>query len=303
MFKKCLSLLAIAALTLSACSGNSESSQTGNVSGKITIDGSSTVAPITEAIIEEFQAENDKIEIAMGISGTGGGFKKFTTGETEISNASRKIKAEEKTAATEKGIEYYELEVAKDAISVVVNKDNTWAKNLTKEQLQKIWLKDSTMNMWSDIDPSWPQEKIKLYGPGTDSGTYDYFNEVIIGKDNKMRADFTASEDDNTLVTGISGDKYALGYFGYAYYEENKAKLTALSIDSIMPTAQTVQDGTYTPLSRALYIYVNKDKYKNDAAVKLFVDYYLDNAENIAADVGYPALEADGYTKEKAKLK
>ena len=273
------------------------------VSGKILIDGSSTVAPLTGAIIETFQEKNSSIEITMGISGTGGGFKKFVKGETQISNASRPMKKEEQETAKTNGIEYIELEIAKDAIAVVKNPANTWAGELTSEQLKQIWMKDSTISKWSDLDATWPAEQIKLYGPGQDSGTFDYFKEVILGSDGEIRTDYTASEDDNVLVTGVAGDKNALGFFGYLYFEENSTKLSAVAVNGVLPSVETVNDGTYKPLSRPIFIYVNKEAYNTDEAVKLFVDFYLDTIGVLATDLGYPALSETEYDTEKAKLK
>ncbi|MGL5043028.1 MAG: PstS family phosphate ABC transporter substrate-binding protein [Culicoidibacterales bacterium] len=272
------------------------------VTGKILIDGSSTVAPVTGAIIEEFQRENDQIELTMGISGTGGGFKKFVRGETVISNASRLMKPQEELAASENGVEFIAVSVAKDAISVVVSQKNDFVRDLTVEQLKKIWLKDSLVVNWSDIDPSWPAEKIKLFGPGKDSGTYDYFKEVILGGDAEIRTDYTASEDDNVLVMGVAGDKDALGFFGFSYYEENKQKLTALSINGVKPSEQTVNNGQYTPLSRPLFLYINKKAYQESAAVKLFVDFYLDVVGDVAKDIGYPPLTDKELEAQKVKL-
>lgn len=272
------------------------------VSGKILIDGSSTVAPLTGAIIETFQEKNNSIEITMGISGTGGGFKKFVKGETQISNASRPMKKEEQETAKTNGIEYIELEIAKDAIAVVKNPTNTWAEELTTEQLKQIWTKGSTISKWSDLDPTWPAEQIKLYGPGQDSGTFDYFKEVILGSDGEIRTDYTASEDDNVLVTGVAGDKNALGFFGYLYFEENSSKLSAIAVNGVLPSVETVNDGTYKPLSRPIFIYVNKKSYNEEEAVKLFVDFYLDTIGDIATDLGYPALSKTEYDTVKEKL-
>ncbi|GBU10874.1 phosphate ABC transporter substrate-binding protein [Erysipelotrichaceae bacterium] len=288
------------AFILVSCSSNIESDQ---IRGKILIDGSSTVAPVTGAIIEIFQEENNVIDITMGISGTGGGFKKFISGETAISNASRPMKPEEKAAAAENGVKYYELGVAKDAIAFVINPENTWLENISIEQLAEIWKKDSVITRWSDLDSSYPDEKINLFGPGTDSGTYDYFREVSVGAKAEIRSDYTASEDDNVLVIGVSGDKYALGYFGFIYYAENQNRLKSVPINGVEPSEKTVNSGAYTPLSRPLYIYVNKSEYQENPAVKLFVDYYLETVSNVVIDLGYPALTAAEYESEREKLK
>ncbi len=269
--------------------------------GVVKIDGSSTVFPITEAVAEEFGAVNPNIRVPVGVSGTGGGFAKFIAQETDINNASRPIKDEEAAKAKEAGVEYIELKVAYDGISVVVNPNNTWVDRLTVEELKKIWTPDSTVKMWSDIRPEWPADEIKLYAPGTDSGTFDYFTEEINGKSGAIRSDFTGSEDDNVLVQGIAGDKNALGFFGYAYYEENKDKLKIISIDNgsggVIPSFDTIKDGSYAPLSRSVFIYVNKDALARPE-VKEFVTFYLEIAKDIVSDVGYVALLDDEYTAE-----
>ncbi len=282
--------------------GCSSTSNTSDLTGKIAIDGSSTVAPITEAAIEEFTKDNSNVDITMGISGTGGGFKKFVVGETQISNASRPMKTEEKEQAKASNVEFVEIEVAKDALTIVVNPKNDWAKDLTVEQLQKIFSKGNEKIKWSDLDPTWPAQEIKLYTPGTDSGTYDYFVEAIIGK-GEHRTDGTMSEDDNVLVTGVSGDQYSIGYFGFVYYQENSKKLSAVSVNGVAPTIDTVMDGTYKPLSRPLFIYVNTKALGENEALKAFVDFYLKNAEELVSSVGYVPLEASEYTAQKDKLK
>ncbi|NJK42082.1 MAG: PstS family phosphate ABC transporter substrate-binding protein [Acaryochloridaceae cyanobacterium SU_2_1] len=266
---------------------------------KISIDGSSTVFPITEAVAEEFQKANQgKINVTVGISGTGGGFKKFCTGETEISNASRPIKDSEQELCKQAGIEYIELPIAYDALTVVINPSNTWAQTITTEQLKKLWSAktQSSVTKWSDVNSSWPSQKMSLYAPGTDSGTFDYFNEAVVSKEH--RTDFTASEDDNVLVQGVSRDKNAIGYFGYAYYEANKARLKAVAIDNgkgpISPSLSTVEAGIYTPLSRPIFIYVNK-KAAQKAEIRQFVDYYIQNAGKFSTEVGYIPLPQDAY--------
>ena len=302
-------------LTLAACGSNAgsgagntaEGNTTGTgerLGGKIVIDGSSTVYPITMAVAEEFKNEQPDVEVSVAMSGTGGGMKKFTVGEIDICNASRTIKQEEKDKAKANGIEYVELEVAYDGISVVVNKDNTWAETITVEELNKIWAKNSTVKTWKDVNSAWPDEPIKLYGPGTDSGTFEFFTEAINKKAKEARTDFTPSEDDNVLVQGIAGDKNALGYFGFAYYEENTDKLKVLKIDAgkgpIEPTFDTIKDKSYAPLSRPLYIYVNKAKL-NQPQVKEFIEFYLDTATDLTKEVGYIPLES--YDNERAKIK
>lgn len=284
-------------------SSGASSSDSDKLSGKIIIDGSSTVYPITTAIAEEFKNEQPDVEISVAMSGTGGGMKKFVAGEIDICDASRPIKQEEIDKAKEKGIDYVELEVAYDGISVVVNKDNDWVDSITVDELNKIWAKDSKVKTWKDVNPKWPDEQIKLYGPGTDSGTFEFFTEKINKKAKESRTDYTPSEDDNTLVQGVAGDKDAMGYFGFAYYEENKDKLKVLKIDSgkgaIEPTFDTILDKSYSPLSRPLYIYINKKSF-DQAQVKAFVKYYLDNAADISKEVGYVPLES--YDVEKGKI-
>ena len=292
--------------TITANGTNTTAGSTGaDLSGKIVIDGSSTVFPITEAVAEEFSKLYQNVEVPVGFSGTGGGFKKFTAGETDISNASRPIKDSEKELAVANGIEYVELKVAFDGISVVVNKENTWAKEITVDELKKIWAADSTVMKWSDVRSDWPAETINLYGPGTDSGTFEYFTEAINGEAGNTRKDFTPSEDDNVLVQGIAGDTYAMGYFGFAYYEENMDKLNVVAVDNgsgaIVPTMETIMDGSYAPLSRPLYMYVSKKSLAN-AHVKAFVDYTLTTGTTLISSVGYvPLTEAD-YVQERAKL-
>ncbi len=304
-------------VTVTACGSNADSgagdNATGKTStastgekltGKIVIDGSSTVYPITMAVAEEFKNEQPDVEVSVAMSGTGGGMKKFTAGEIDICDASRTIKQEEKDKAKANGIEYVELEVAYDGISVVVNKDNTWIDSITVEELNKIWAKNSTVKTWKDVNSAWPNEPLKLYGPGTDSGTFEFFTEAINKKAKEARTDFTPSEDDNVLVQGIAGDKSAMGYFGFAYYEENADKLRVLKIDAgkgpVEPTFDTIKDKSYAPLSRPLYIYINKAKL-NSPQVKKFVEFYLDTATDLTKEVGYIPLE--NYDTERAKIK
>jgi phosphate transport system substrate-binding protein len=288
----------------SSSSSSAASSSSGKLSGKIIIDGSSTVYPITAAVAEEFSSEAPDVEVSVAMSGTGGGMKKFVAGEIDICDASRPIKQEEIDKAKEKGIDYVELEIAYDGISVVVNKDNNWVDTITVDELNKIWAKDSKVKTWKDVNPKWPDEPIKLYGPGTDSGTFEFFTEKINKKAKECRTDYTPSEDDNVLVQGIAGDKNALGYFGFSYYEENKDKLKVLKIDAgkgpVEPTFDTILDKSYSPLSRPLYIYVNKKVFEQPQ-VKSFVSFYIENAAKISKEVGYVPLES--YDVEKGKLK
>jgi phosphate transport system substrate-binding protein len=269
----------------------------------IKIDGSSTVYPITEAVAEEFQkAKKGAVKVTVGISGTGGGFKKFCRGETDISNASRPILKKEMDACKESGIEYIELPVAYDGLAVMVNPKNTWVKSMTVSELKTIWEPAAAgkITKWNHVKAEWPDAPLKLYGPGADSGTFDYFTEVIVGKAKSSRGDFTASEDDNILVQGIAGDKNALGFFGLAYYEENKDKLKLVPIvnpktgKEVTPTEQTVMDGTYQPLSRPIFIYVNK-KATEKPEVKEFVEYYLKNAAKLVKQVRYVPLPPTVY--------
>jgi phosphate transport system substrate-binding protein len=276
--------------------------ETAALSGAVQVDGSSTVFPISEAMAEEFTIENPDVQVTVAVSGTGGGFKRFIIGETDISNASRPIKTEEADTAKTNGIEYAELKVAIDGLTVVINPANDWAADMTIADLNKIWKKDGSVTKWSDVNPAWPAETIKLYSPGTDSGTFDYFVEEVLGKD-EIRTDFTASEDDNVLVQGVAGDKYALGYFGYSYFKENESILKAVAIEGITPSDTTIADGSYSPLSRPLFIYVNKASYADKPQVKAFVDYTLTFAPDLIPSTGYIALSADEYTTEMQKLK
>lgn len=262
----------------------------------ISIDGSSTVFPITEAMAEEFILANPGTEITVGVSGTGGGFSKFCGGETVISNASRPIKPSEMATCMEAGIEYVEIPVAYDAITVVVHPDNTWASEMTIAELVTLWepAAQGTVNSWSDVNPAWPNASINLYGPGSDSGTFDYFTDEIVGEEGASRGDYVASEDDNILVIGVEGDVNSLGYFGYAYYAENQDVLQAVAVEGVAPSAETVNNGTYTPLSRPIFIYVRKDALER-SEVASFVEYYLDNAPTIVPEVGYVELSAEAY--------
>ena len=283
----------------------SESPQAGPLSGEIVIDGSSTVYPVTVAAAEDFRKEHPHVQIPVGISGTGGGFKKFTAGETVVSDASRPIKDSERELAAQNGITFIELAVAYDGLSVLVNPDNDWASCLTTDQLHEIWKPDSEITSWNQVDPSYPNLDIVLYGPDADSGTFDYFTEEINGDTGIIRDDFFPAVDDNVLVQGIAGDRGALGYFGYAYYVANTDKLKLVGVDGgsgcIEPNETTINDGSYSPLSRPLYIYVNIPALSRPE-VKAFVDYYLANAADLAASVGYVGLPQPLYDQMEAKV-
>jgi phosphate transport system substrate-binding protein len=269
----------------------------------VRVDGSSTVFPITEAVAEEFRNEHPDVRAVVGFSGTGGGFKKFAAGEIDICDASRPIKDEERRACESSGIKYIELEIAFDGLSVIVNPENDWCDCLTVVQLKAIWQPESAVSNWSDLNPEWPNERIELFGPGTDSGTFDYFTEAIVGEAKSSRADYTPSEDDNMLVTGVEGSKYALGYFGYAYYVENKDRLKLLGVDAgdgkcIQPSLETVRANTYKPLSRPLYIYVSTASLRKPQ-IAAFVKYYLEQVGPLAEQVGYVPLSDEVAAKSR----
>ncbi|MCG9972071.1 PstS family phosphate ABC transporter substrate-binding protein [Christiangramia crocea] len=297
--------IAVVAFTMFAC-GNKKG-QDGDESGTISVDGSSTVYPITEAVAEEFRTEKPRVNVTIGVSGTGGGFQKFTRGETDISDASREIKDKEAALAKENNIDYVELEVAYDGLAVVINPENDWAKSFTVEELKKIWepAAQGEIMKWSQINPEWPDEEIHLFGPGVASGTFDYFTEAIVGEGGASRGDFTASEDDNVLVQGVAGDKYGLGFFGLAYYEANSDKLELAAVDGgngpVVPSAETVNNGTYSPLSRPLFIYVSSTAIQDPTVVE-FVNFYLDEAGALAKDVGYFPLTDNEYAEQKKKF-
>jgi phosphate transport system substrate-binding protein len=261
----------------------------------VSVDGSSTVFLISAAVAEQMREINPDINVVVSQSGTGGGFKKFAAGEIDVCDASRKISDEEIEACEAADIDYVEFEVAFDGLAVLVNPQNDWCNELTVDQLKTIWRKESqdVVEKWSDVNPDWPDEDLKLYGPGPDSGTYDYFNEVINGDPKSCRQDYSPSENDNALVTGVAGDKGSLGYFGLGYYIENKGKLKLLGIDAgdgpKTPTPESVRDGSYKPLSRPLYIYVRKDSLEKPG-VQEFLRYYLANADELAPQVGYVAV-------------
>ncbi|WP_163194505.1 PstS family phosphate ABC transporter substrate-binding protein [Clostridium thermarum] len=277
--------------------------ETKKLSGEIKIDGSSTVFPISQAMAEEFNAVNKDVKITVGESGTGGGMKKFINKEIDIADASRPMKQDEKDAAAKNGVEFIELKIAFDGLTVVINKENTWATDMTVEELNMMWKEGSTVKKWSDVRAEWPAEEIKFYAPGTASGTFEYFTEAINNKAKSGRAqDVTTSENDNVLVQGVAGDKNGISYFGYAYFEENKSKISAVKINGISPSFETIKDGTYKPLSRPLYIYVTKEALKREE-VKEFVKFYLENATEIVPEVKYVGLPEEEYTKQLDLLK
>jgi phosphate transport system substrate-binding protein len=281
------------------------SADVSSLSGEISVDGSSTVGPIMQAMAEEFAGVASGVQVPVGISGTGGGFERFCNGETDISNASRPINDEEAANCAANGVDYYVFQIAYDGITVVVNPENDWVDCVTIDQLNKIWAPDSTVKNWSDVDPSWPSEPITLYGPGPDSGTFDYFTETVNGETDASRTDYNPSEDDNVLVQGVAGDSNALGYFGLAYYEENADSLKALQIDGgngcVTPSTETVRDGSYAPLSRPLFVYVKAESFSKPEVAE-FINFSVANAPAIAAEVGYVASPDQVYVDDQAKL-
>jgi phosphate transport system substrate-binding protein len=306
LFGKSLQVTALVAATLST-------PQVFAAEKIIKIDGSSTVYPITEAVAEEYQIAT-KVKVTVGISGTGGGFKKFCRGETDVQNASRPILKKEMDACKEAGIQYIELPVAYDGLTVVVNKNNDFVKSLTVEELKKMWdpAAQGKVKSWKQVNPAFPDTPLKLFGAGSDSGTFDYFTEAIVGKAKSSRGDYTASEDDNVLVQGVQSDKGGLGYFGFAYYEENQDKLRAVPIvakkgaPAVMPSYESVKDGTYQPLARPLFIYVNATSGAFKPEVKAFINFYLENAPKLVKEVKYIPLPANEYaavTKHWKELK
>ncbi len=292
----------VKALSLAAIVAAAFSTSTQAAEKIVKIDGSSTVYPITEAVAEDFQKQK-KIKVTVGISGTGGGFKKFCRGETDISNASRPILQKEIDVCKEAGIQFIELPIAYDALTVVVSPKNDWVKSLTVAELNKMWAPGAqgSVKSWKQINAAYPDKPLKLFGPGADSGTFDYFTEAIVGKAKSSRGDYTASEDDNVLVNGVAGDAGGLGYFGYAYYEENQDKLRAVPIVAtgktvgVLPSPETVKDGTYQPLARPIFIYVNATAAAFKPEVKAFVDYYLANAPTLVKEVKYVPLPSNEY--------
>jgi phosphate transport system substrate-binding protein len=303
-------IFAAGALALTACGGGNNASADGDtggtqLSGSVKIDGSSTVAPLSTAAAEFFAEEQSGVRVTVGTSGTGGGFEKFCNGETDISDASRPIKEEEVAACEKKAIEYVEIPVANDALTVVVSKDNDFVDCLTTDQLKKIWEPGSKVNSWKDVDAKFPDEKLALFGPGTDSGTFDYFTDAINGEEGASRTDYSPSEDDNVIVQGVAGSTGGLGYFGYTYYEENTDKLKALEVDSgngcVGPSAKTAQDGSYTPLARPLFIYPSKSAAAKPH-VKGFLDFYMENDADIAEQAQFIPLNDEQRSEAQRAL-
>jgi phosphate transport system substrate-binding protein len=309
-----VAVMAVAVLLVAGCGRDDNTASTAgtptaggtteSLSGRIEVDGSSTVGPFVTAGAEDFQAQNSGVQVTVGISGTGGGFERFCAGETDISDASRPIKDDEEVPVCQKnGIEYTELQIANDGIAVVVNNENDWAACLTVEQLKKIWEPDSKVKSWKDIDASFPDERLTLAGPGTDSGTFDFFTKEINGEEGASRTDYQATEDDNVIIQAVEGDKGGLGYFGLSYFEQNKANLKDVQVDGgsgcVTPSTETVQDGSYTPLSRPLFIYV-KNTSLQKPEVKAFVQYLIDNEQTIAETALFVPLTDEQAQKTKS---
>ena len=295
---KIANFAAVTAMALAGVAGQAQAQ------ALVKVDGSSTVYPITEAVAEDFQkAKKNSVRVTVGISGTGGGFKKFCRGETDVSDASRPITKKEIEDCKAAGVEFIEMPVAYDALTVVISPKNTWAKTMTVAELKAIWepVAQGKITSWKQVNPAWPDRPIKLYGPGADSGTFEYFTEAVNGKAKATRGDYTASEDDNVLVQGVSRDVGGLGYFGFAYYIENKDKLAAVSVvaapgkPAVGPSMETVVNGTYQPLARPIFIYVNA-KAADRPEVKEFVEFYMKNADTLTKEVKYVPLPAKAYT-------
>ncbi|TWU42737.1 PstS family phosphate ABC transporter substrate-binding protein [Novipirellula artificiosorum] len=292
-------MIALVAITLGS---RSVSAQNSGLLGRVEIDGSSTVYPISEAAASGFTRAFPKVKVNVGVSGTGGGFKRFTVGQTDISDASRPIKATEFEAAKDAGVDFFELPVAYDGLTLVVHKGNNWVDHLTIDEIKKIFTSSGAAKTWAEVRQGWPNNPIQIFAPGTDSGTFDYFKEVVAGDDGSLRSDMSTSEDDNVLVTGVSGSPNAIGFFGVAYYEENKDKLKSVAIvnpelkEPVLPTAATIEKGTYAPFSRPLFIYINARSFRRPE-VRQFVAYYLKNAADLATQTGYVPLPKSVYAE------
>jgi phosphate transport system substrate-binding protein len=301
--KTALVVSAFFVLVIVGACGDGQAS--GGATNEILIDGSSTVFPISQAVAEEFRKERPDVQIPVGISGTGGGFQRFVTGETDISDASRPIKESERELAAENGIEFTEFIIAYDGLSIVINTSNDFASCLTVAELKSIWGRDSKINNWNQVRSGFPDKKLRLYGPDTDSGTFDYFTAEINGEEDASRSDYTASSDDNVLVQGVSGDQGAMGYFGFAYYTENAGILKVMGVDGgsgcVEPSISTINDGSYSPLSRPMFIYVNNFSLQRED-VRAFIEYYLNNAGALADEVGFVGLPDVDYQSQFSKL-
>lgn len=296
-----------AVLLLSACGGQQDPGASGDssgTSGAVVADGSSTVAPLSEAAADQFRDVEPGINVTVATSGTGGGFQAFCAGETDISNASRVIAEDEVAACEEAGIEFTEIVVANDGLSVVINPENDWATELTLEQLQTIWGPDAEgeITNWNQVDPSFPDQPITLFGAGTDSGTFDYFTDAVNGEEGAIRTDYSPSEDDNITVQGVGGDIGAIGFLGLSYVEENPDAMVAVAVDGVLPSTETVQDGTYTPLGRELYIYVNNASYTDKPQVAAFVDFSIENSAEIAEAALFVPLTEEQITTAQDEL-
>jgi len=313
--KSTVLMIAAAAIFMASCGGKKEVAETTDatkLAGEVKLDGSSTVYPISEAVAEEFGKVNTDVKVTVGLSGTGGGFKKFSRGEIDINDASRSIKDAEKTACEANNIHSLEIEIAYDGLSIVVNPQNDWVNDITVAELKMMWepAAQNKITKWSQIRKGWPDTEFHLYGAGTESGTYDYFTEAIVGESHKSRGDYTASEDDNVLVQGVSTDKNALGFFGFAYYEENQDKLKLVAVDdqkeengagAILPSVETVKNKSYAPLSRPLFIYVNSVSIKRPE-VTAFVKYYIENAGVLSGEVGFIPMTTEEYASQIKKF-
>ncbi len=291
---------------MAACGGGSgDADGEGALGGAVVIDGSSTVFPIAEAVAEEFQIAHPNVRVTVGVSGSGGGFERFCGGETDITNASRPIRDSEIAECDAAGIEFTELSVAWDGLSVIANPANDFVRCLTTDELRRIWEPGSPVTSWRDVRPEWPDEDIRLYGPGTDSGTFDYFTETINGESGASRPDFQASEDDNILVQGVAGDRFALGYFGYAYYAENRDRLKLVEVDGgggcVAPSDATIEDGSYSPLARPLFVYV-KHAALARPEVSAYVEFMLEEAPTLVPATGYHALAPEEYAEGLALI-
>jgi phosphate transport system substrate-binding protein len=276
------------------------------LSGRVRADGSSTLAPFVSLAAERFRKQNPDVQVSVGVAGTGGGFERFCRGETDLSNASRPIEDEERAACEKKGIRFLELHVANDGLSVVVSPENDWAECLTVDQLKRVWQPGSDVDSWRDVDSSFPNEELALAGPGTDSGTFDYFTEVIVGEEGASRTDYTASEDDNVVVNAVAGDEGGLGYLGLSYFEQNQERLRAVSVDGgegcVAPSVETVQSGEYKPLSRPLFVYVNRDRLEEKLQVDAFLNFVLDNQGRLARGALFVPLTEEQLSKTRTVL-